>query len=244
MAAEDRETFPCRAPGSVPWGIGQAVLLLLACQFLMAGGVLLGLSRGGLSGQMLYAAAADAVVFGLLLAFAAMRSGGPKDAMRHLGLVGPASGTGGKAFKLAAVALLVYGAVVFGKLRLVEALGLEELPLQQVSRAVMQTDSTFDLACATVVVVVLAPLMEETLFRSVLYLPLRSRLGILPAALIVALVFAAFHGYLWGVVDLVLLSLIFTAFFEVTGSLPVAMAAHGLFNGVSMLLLRLASEAV
>ncbi len=234
-----------RAPDSVPWGVGQALAVLIGLQLLvMLGGLLLGVLDGGLATQMIYTAVADAAVLGLLLLFAFMRCGEWNGVLRKLGLVRPARGVAAEVGKVTIAGLVAYGALVMGKARMLDALGRDEFPLQRISRAILESDSSFGVLCAVTVAVIVAPVVEELLFRGLLYLPLRSRTGILPAAVLVAGIFALFHSYPWGLPDLVLLSLIFTGLFEASGSLLVPMAAHGLFNGLSILLLRIGSGGV
>jgi membrane protease YdiL (CAAX protease family) len=87
-----------------------------------------------------------------------------------------------------------------------------------------------------IAVVVLAPIVEELLFRCVLYLPLRRACGVLPAALIVGAVFSGVHFYLWGALHLLVLSLVFTALLERTKSLWPAVLAHALNNALTFFL--------
>jgi len=92
------------------------------------------------------------------------------------------------------------------------------------------------LAMMFLAVVILAPVFEEILFRCVLYVPLRRELGIVPAALIVAAIFSSLHFYVWGALQLVVLSLIFTALRERTKSLWPPILLHALNNGLTFVL--------
>jgi len=90
---------------------------------------------------------------------------------------------------------------------------------------------------------VAAPLVEETMFRGVLYRHLREvseRLGrgasILASALLVSFLFALVHpqGFL-GVPPLMGLAMAFNLAREWRGTLVPAMVAHGVTNGVTLL---------
>jgi len=81
--------------------------------------------------------------------------------------------------------------------------------------------------------VIVAPLGEETLFRGILFLGVRSRWGPLVATLFSSVVFALFHGSLSAFVPLVVLGAILCYVVERTGSLYPAMVFHGVFNSVT-----------
>ncbi len=90
---------------------------------------------------------------------------------------------------------------------------------------------------------VLAPLVEETLFRGLLYRHLREAFGrfgrvfaVLLGGLAVSFVFAVVHPQGWlGVPPLMGLALAFTLAREWRGSLVAAMVAHGINNGLAMI---------
>ncbi len=88
-----------------------------------------------------------------------------------------------------------------------------------------------------VVAVVMAPVIEETIFRGVLFQALRSRIGLWPGALISGLAFAAVHlevtqlAYSAG---LAALGMFFAWVFHRFGSLLVPILAHAAFNAVSL----------
>lgn len=95
-------------------------------------------------------------------------------------------------------------------------------------------------------VVLWAPLVEETIFRGALFRAVRSRSGALGAALITAVIFAVMHAY--APIQLILvgsLGLVFALMREWRGSLIPSMAAHCLHNTfvltVMIVVLRLAS---
>jgi uncharacterized protein len=90
------------------------------------------------------------------------------------------------------------------------------------------------LMLSIVTAVVMAPLVEEVVFRGMLFQSIRSRLGLSAAIVIQALVFAYIHIEVVGsppaIVGLVALGLWFAAIFHRVGSLVVAISAHAVYN--------------
>jgi membrane protease YdiL (CAAX protease family) len=79
--------------------------------------------------------------------------------------------------------------------------------------------------------IVWAPLVEEIAFRGVLYGTLRTRMGVGPAALLSAAIFALVHGYgAIGLASVFWSGLIWALAYERTGSLWPATLAHGVNN--------------
>jgi membrane protease YdiL (CAAX protease family) len=103
--------------------------------------------------------------------------------------------------------------------------------------------SPADLACLFVVLSVIAPLCEETAFRGVLYRHLREAswgwrtgLSIFFSATISSFIFAAIHPQgAFGVPLLMALAYAFCGARELRGSLIPSMVAHGINNGVVLL---------
>ncbi|HTQ31050.1 MAG TPA: CPBP family intramembrane glutamic endopeptidase [Opitutaceae bacterium] len=84
--------------------------------------------------------------------------------------------------------------------------------------------------------VVIAPVVEELIFRAGLFRYLRTRLPRLAALLLPSLFFALLHmdwktlGGLASLLPLTLLAVVFSLAYERTGRIGVTMIAHGLFN--------------
>lgn len=84
-----------------------------------------------------------------------------------------------------------------------------------------------------VVTVLLAPLAEEFLFRGVLY-PAVKQSGYPRVALWgTAVLFAAIHLNLIAFFPLLVMALLLTAVYELTGNLMASIAMHMLFNGIN-----------
>ncbi len=84
---------------------------------------------------------------------------------------------------------------------------------------------------------VVAPVIEETIFRGILY-PAAKRTGWPKAALFgTALVFAAIHGNLMTFVPLTFLAVVLTLLYETTDNLLAPILAHSFFNAANFVLL-------
>lgn len=93
------------------------------------------------------------------------------------------------------------------------------------------------------VVAIIAPIVEETVFRGLLYGWLRRRLGVAAAALLSALIFAFGHGILMLVPALVVTGLVLALVYERSGSLWPPIVVHGTINAVMTIALYAALAA-
>jgi membrane protease YdiL (CAAX protease family) len=85
--------------------------------------------------------------------------------------------------------------------------------------------------------IVFAPLVEETIFRGILY-PALKQVGYPKAALFgTALTFAAIHGNLMTFVPLMFLAVVLAGLYEITDNLLAPICMHGFFNAANFLLL-------
>ena len=80
--------------------------------------------------------------------------------------------------------------------------------------------------------VIVAPFVEETLFRGFLYPVIKRYSDRFFAAVVTALLFATVHGTVPGLMPLFGLAIILTAAYEITGSLWVPIAIHATFNSI------------
>ncbi|MDR1032433.1 MAG: CPBP family intramembrane metalloprotease [Candidatus Nomurabacteria bacterium] len=94
-----------------------------------------------------------------------------------------------------------------------------------------------DYLLAFAALVVVAPVVEEVIFRGYLYGKLRSRLGIVLSMLLVSVLFGAAHGQ-WNVgVNVFVMSLVMCGLREITGSIWAGVLLHMLKNGIAYYLL-------
>ena len=90
---------------------------------------------------------------------------------------------------------------------------------------------------AFIVLVVLAPVVEEVIFRGFLYGKLRAKLGVASSILITSLIFAILH-FQWNVsVNVFALSVVLCTLREVTGTIYASILTHMVKNGVAFYLL-------
>lgn len=80
----------------------------------------------------------------------------------------------------------------------------------------------------------IVPVLEETVFRGILFRGLRQRWSFAPAAVLSATVFAFGHGSLPGFAPYVLLGILLSWLYERTGSLVGPTAAHASFNALNL----------
>lgn len=93
------------------------------------------------------------------------------------------------------------------------------------------------LASLTFSALVLAPLGEELFFRGLLFRRLALGVGRWPALVTSALLFAAFHGNIRGLVVYFWLGLVFAGAYAATGRLSCAIAVHVGNNAITLLTL-------
>jgi membrane protease YdiL (CAAX protease family) len=88
-----------------------------------------------------------------------------------------------------------------------------------------------------VAAVIVAPLVEETVFRGFVYGVVKRFTDPIFAAIVSSALFALAHFHLGSAVPLFVLALGFVGAYERTGSLLVPMLMHALFNAISLVAL-------
>jgi membrane protease YdiL (CAAX protease family) len=89
---------------------------------------------------------------------------------------------------------------------------------------------------------VVAPLVEEIVFRGFIYGVLKRFTDGIFAAICSSLLFAIVHMHVGTMFPLAILALFFCAAYEITGCLFVPMIMHGIFNATSLTLMILFPE--
>ncbi|MCB1207892.1 MAG: CPBP family intramembrane metalloprotease [Verrucomicrobiales bacterium] len=82
--------------------------------------------------------------------------------------------------------------------------------------------------------VLVAPIVEETIFRGFIYGVLKRYTDRWFAMLVSSVIFAVVHLHLGSAVPLFTLAMLFCVVYEITGCLSVTMWMHAMFNGLSM----------
>ena len=108
---------------------------------------------------------------------------------------------------------------------------------QESVRAFQETDSIGIKLLMIIAAVIVAPIVEETVFRGFIYAVIKRYTDGYFAAITSSLIFAIVHLHVGSVVPLFCLALGLCLAYERTGSLLVPMWMHALFNGTSMTLL-------
>ncbi len=108
----------------------------------------------------------------------------------------------------------------------------EELPKE------LGADEGLGLAIATgVLLIAVAPVVEEIFFRGFLYQSLRNSLGVWPGAVLSGLIFGAIHFEFFKLVQLAILGVILALLFERTRSLWPPIMLHALNNTLAYIYL-------
>jgi len=118
-----------------------------------------------------------------------------------------------------------------------------DLEAQDAVRAFRDSGDTAARIVLVVAAVVVAPLVEELLFRGFIYGVIKRFTDAWFAALCSALLFAVVHFHVGSLLPLAVLALLLCAAYELSGSLLVPMLLHALFNLTSLALLLLFPEA-
>jgi membrane protease YdiL (CAAX protease family) len=96
------------------------------------------------------------------------------------------------------------------------------------------SNQTSSVIALYVMAVIVAPIMEETMFRGYLYGVFKGWAGALPSAIFTATLFAAVHNSLSVFPSLLFLALALTVAYEWSGSLLLPMAMHATFNATQL----------
>ncbi len=132
--------------------------------------------------------------------------------------------------------LIPIGALNFVSLFLCQLVGYP-ITMQPGVELFFRSNSPYYLANLIVLVVIAAPLTEELLFRGFLYPLLKRHFSTSFAILFSALLFSAMHQHLPTAIPLFALGAAFAIAYEYTGSLPLCMGLHAIFNGSTVITL-------
>ena len=238
---QHRSATPEALPEAPPWGVFYAVLVLGAYVFIqMVTAALLHSDPDDLASQLTLAGVADGAAFCLVLLLIRLWSGGSVPTLRALGFRLPSWRGLLRAWWIIPAGAVGYFLASFLLMFGLELSGIDpqNMPRQPLLEMIRTAQPGRLVVAAGLVAVVIVPLAEEVLVRSVLYQAMRRAVGVLPAALIVSALFALFHFYPWGIAHLVIVSLVLVALFERTGSLWVPVVVHGTYNALMILLVR------
>lgn len=122
--------------------------------------------------------------------------------------------------------------------------GVEEQDVVSLMRQKFREGDPGYIAAAAFLAVVLAPVVEELVFRGLLFGWLRARCGTVAGAVLSSLAFAAVHASLTAIVALFLVALLLCALYTRTRSLYPCMLYHSLLNAQTLLLIAFGPESL
>lgn len=147
-------------------------------------------------------------------------------------------------YYLAALPLIItIGFVWQGMLSFLDALGHGiETPYQEMVEQLAEVNTVGEFAVLFLLIVVAAPVVEELVFRGVLYRFLKGRVKPWLALTISSLLFAVIHFNILQLLPLFLLGMLLGRAYERTGSLRVPVAFHAIFNFITTLNITIAPD--
>jgi membrane protease YdiL (CAAX protease family) len=111
--------------------------------------------------------------------------------------------------------------------------------LQDVVEIFLEPQPGWNLLLLMVLAVVVAPIVEEMLFRGILLPALMKKVGLGAAVVANSILFALIHQHLPSLIPLFALALALSLLYVYSGSLWSAIILHALFNGISICVLLL-----
>jgi len=117
---------------------------------------------------------------------------------------------------------------------LVQVFG-QEVEVQDAIRIYQETDEVIIRILMAISVVIIAPIIEEMVFRGYIYTVTKRYTARIFSTLISAVLFGVVHNYIPGLVPLAFLAVLLTISYEITGSLWAPISIHALFNASTLL---------
>ncbi|MGC6425334.1 MAG: CPBP family intramembrane glutamic endopeptidase [Lentimonas sp.] len=129
-------------------------------------------------------------------------------------------------------------------LTILQSIGLiEEFPPQPLVQIFRSGGDQLMIGILVVFAVMLAPFVEEIIFRGCIYRFLKSKTTFFLAQLISGIVFSLMHANLMSLVPLIFVGIILARVYEKSGNLLVPICFHALFNGFNLLMLYITSQS-
>lgn len=120
---------------------------------------------------------------------------------------------------------------------------IDEFPPQELIKLFTEGGDPTAMTLLVIFAVVLAPIVEEIIFRGGIYRFLKSQTTLLPAQIISGAFFAVMHGNLMSFLPLVVVGILLARVYERSGNILVPMCFHACFNGFSLLMLFVMSQS-
>lgn len=129
--------------------------------------------------------------------------------------------------------MIILGAIGYEQW-LVQLFG-KEIEIQNAVRIYQEADIVMIRVLLAVSVVVVAPIVEEIVFRGYIYQVAKRFTARVFSTVISAVFFAVVHNFIPGLVPLAFLAILLTISYEFTGSLWAPISIHALFNASTLL---------
>lgn len=110
----------------------------------------------------------------------------------------------------------------------------DDIMLQDAIKIYQQADEILIRSLLAISIVVVAPVVEEIVFRGYIYSVTKRFTARLFSTLISAVLFAVVHNFIPGMVPLAFLAILLTISYEITGSLWAPISMHALFNATTL----------
>lgn len=110
-----------------------------------------------------------------------------------------------------------------------------ELKPQDIVRIYQETDAVFIRILLAVMAVVIAPVVEELVFRGYIYPVCKRYTGRIIATFFASLFFSAVHFHIPALLPLFILAIVLTVAYELSGSLWVPISIHACFNAITLI---------
>lgn len=120
---------------------------------------------------------------------------------------------------------------------------IDEFPPQQLVQLFQSGGDPLAIALLVIFAVLLAPIVEELIFRGCIYRFFKSQTSLLLAQFISGVIFALIHANLLSFVPLILVGILLARSYEKSGNILVPICFHALFNGFSLLMLLIVNQS-
>ncbi len=228
----------------VPWNVADALtaLLVISGASFLAGSVVLPLLNGfqaGVKAQFILGGTIQTLlIFLVLYYYLVLKYSG---SFKQIGyLCKPFARTFLTAFRWGVgifVVVILSGTVID---RLVPG----QPQLQPFAKLVLEAENGRDLLLPLFLAVIIAPLGEESFFRGFLYPALKQRIGLTGGLIVAGVIFGLMHFDLLRLVPLSLGGIGLAWLYERTGTIYAPIVAHGVWNGIMVLMLFAAAKGV
>lgn len=136
------------------------------------------------------------------------------------------------------IATLVWSGILF---QLEEKGLIDGVEPQQLVTLFQEGGDVSALVLLVLVAIVLAPIVEEIIFRGCIYRFFKSKMTIFAAQAASGVIFALMHDNLLSFLPLILVGIVLAKVYEKTGNLSVAIWFHAFFNSFSLIMLFITS---